>query len=294
MALNHNIPINIADILIDLSSPIPATELGILNRLGPFFGTPEKLQAHIKLNWKESSNPLSPKGNLIYDPGRTWKMYHTESNYYAALTYHITGQKEIIKGLLCANPDWDNLILTELRTGPNWQSLLNIGASELILRNVMLFTGGIVFHSSALDDNGKGILFVGHSGAGKSTQAELWSEEAGVTIINHDRNAVRIDDGKPICYGTPWGGTENITRNHSAPLSALILVEQAADNYIQEVTPMAAASILSACAYLPYWDASLMIRAMENLNTILKNVPVYRLYCRPEKEVVSLVRSVLK
>ena len=293
MALNHNIPINIADILIDLSSPISATELGIQNRLGPFFGTPENPQAHIKLNWKESISPPAPKGNLIYDPGSIWKMYRTESNYYAALTYHNSGQKEIIKGLLCANPEWDNLILTELRTGPNWQSLLNIGAGELILRTVILFTKGIVFHSSAIDDNGKGILFIGHSGAGKSTQAELWSEEDGVTIINHDRNAVRIDNGKPICYGTPWGGTENITRNHSAPLAAIILLEQASDNMIERVKPNTTAPLLSARAYLPYWDSVLMSRALTNLNTISNHVPAYRLHFRPEPAVIPLVRSVL-
>ena len=33
----HNIPITIANILIELTSPLSATELGIEQRLGPFF-----------------------------------------------------------------------------------------------------------------------------------------------------------------------------------------------------------------------------------------------------------------
>ena len=135
-----------------------------------------------------------------------------------------------------------------------WQSLLNIGAGELILRTAILFTGGLVFHASGLDDNGKGIVFVGHSGAGKSTQVGLWSQEPGVIAMNDDRIAVRVEANGAMCYGTPWGGTADIARNHAAPLSALIVLEQAPENAIQPLAPAAAASLLTARAFLPYWD----------------------------------------
>ncbi len=289
----NKIPINIADILLDLTSPITVDELGIRGRLGPFFGVPETPLSAVKLCWEESKSAPEPAGELIYDPGSIWKMYRDESYYYAAIAYGSEGRANEAECLLRANPDWDDLKLTEKRAGAMWQSRLSIGAGELIIRTAILFSGGLVFHASGLDDNGRGILFSGHAGAGKSTQAELWSKEPDVIAMNDDRIAVRVEQRGAISYGTPWGGTADIARNHSVPLSAIIIIEQAAYNQIEEVSPMAAAAILSARAFLPYWDASLMARAMENLDTILKNVPVYRLYCRPEKEVVSLVRSVL-
>jgi len=86
---------------------------------------------------------------------------------------------------------------------------------------------------------------------------------------------------------------DNIIGNHSAPLSALILLEQAPQNDIKRLSPSAAAPLLLACAFLPYWDGALMQRAMANLNKLLECVPVYLLRCRPEPAVVSLVRSVL-
>ena len=149
------------------------------------------------LRWEESAGPPVPRGDLIYDPGSIWKMYRAGEDYYAALTYQGEGQAAQAQGVLRANPTWDDLTLTEQRTGPRWQSLLNIGAGELILRTAILFTGGLVFHSSGLDDNGKGIVFVGHSGAGKSTQVGLWSQEPGVIAMNDDRIAVRVGSRRP-------------------------------------------------------------------------------------------------
>ena len=71
------------------------------------------------------------------------------------------------------------------------------------------------------------------------------------------------------------------------------MLEQAPENAIQPLSPSAAAALLLARAFLPYWDPALMQRAMTNLNTILGCVPVYRLRCRPEPAVIPLVRSVL-
>ena len=295
MADLHKIPIRIANVLIELTSPLSAVELGIEGRLGPFrtADAPENPLARVALRWEESTHSPVPRGELIYDPGSTWKMYRVGSDVCAALAYENQGQAMPVQGVLRANHAWDNLTLTEHRSGLGWQSLLNVGAGELIFRTAILFTGGLVLHSSGLDDNGKGIVFIGHSGAGKSTQVGLWSQEPGVVAMNDDRVAVRVEAGGPMCYGTPWGGTAEIARNHGAPLAALIVLEQAAENTIRPLAPAAAASLLMARAFLPYWDAALMQRAMANLNAILARVPVYHLRCRPETAVISLVRSVL-
>jgi hypothetical protein len=291
----HNISIRIADILIELSSPLTAAELGIEGRLKLFCAADASAKplARVALRWEESAAPPAPQGDLIYDPGSIWKMYRAGEDYYAALTYHSQGRAAQAQSVLHANPAWDNLTLTEQRLGQSWQSLLNLGAGELILRAAILFTGGLVFHSSGLDDNGRGIVFIGHSGAGKSTQVGLWSQEPGVIAMNDDRIAVRVGAGGPMCYGTPWGGSANIARNHSAPLSALIILEQAPENAIQRLTPAAALPLLTARAFLPYWDPALMQRALVNLSAILARTPVYRLRCRPEPVVIPLVRSVL-
>ena len=293
MADIYNISISIADIVIELESPLSAAELGIKNRLEPFFSSLKNPKSRIKLQWKESLSLPLPEGELIYDPGSIWKIYRAGSKYHAVMTYHADGQEAQTQGILEANSGWDDLTLTEVRSGSRWQSLLNIGAGELILRTAIIFTGGIVFHASALDDNGKGIVFIGHSGAGKSTQVEIWSNKPGVIAMNDDRIAVSSGTGETVCYGTPWGGTAEIARNHAAPLKVIFVLEHALENKIEKLLPSMAAPLLLARSFLPYWNHLLMKKAMTNINELLNKVPVYRLRCRPEEEVISLVRSVL-
>ena len=289
----HNIPITIADILIDLQSPLSATELRIQERLGDFFGVTENPIARVSVRWQESDVPPTPRGEMIYDPGSIWRMYRAAEEYEAAIGYPDEGEVAIVQAVLKANSAWNDLTLTERRLGSNWQSLLNIGAGELILRTSVLFTHGLVFHASGIDDNGRGIVFVGHAGAGKSTQTGLWNGVPGAIAMNDDRVAVRCNSKGAVCYGTPWGGTADIARNHKAPLSVIILLEQAPENSIEPMDSSVSAPMLLARAFLPYWDQALMEKAFTNLNAILDCVPVYRLRCRPEPSIIPLVRSVL-
>jgi len=247
----------------------------------------------VSLQWQESNSAPTPCGELIYDPGSIWKMYRDDGHFYAAMAYPFDDSKGQTQGVLRADANWDNLVLIEQRTGPQWQSLLNFGAGELLLRSKILLTDGMVFHASGLDDHGRGIVFVGHSGAGKSTQLDFWSADSGVVAMNDDRIAVRPNANGATCYGTPWGGSSNIARNHAAPLSALVLLEQAPQNEIQQIPPAGAAPLLVPRMFLPYWDKTLMQRGLANLDTLLTRVPVYHLRCRPEPAVIELVRSVL-
>ena len=300
MDSQHNCPISqefftitIAEILIEVQSPLSAAELGIAEQFGTFLGAPDNPLARVSLQWQESNSAPAPCGELIYDPGSIWKMYRDGEQFYAAMTYADDDSKSQMQGVLRANATWDDLTLSELRTGPQWKSLLNVGAGELLFRTRILLTDGVVFHASGLDDHGRGVVFVGHSGAGKSTQLDFWNADPGIVAMNDDRIAVRPNANGAMCYGTPWGGTSGIACNHAAPLSALVLLEQAPHNDIQQISSAAAAPLLVPRMFLPYWDKTLMQHALANLNTLLERVPVFHLRCRPEPAVIELVRSVL-
>jgi hypothetical protein len=296
MPSQHKIFICIAGIQLELSTPLSAAELGIEERLGEFFAADreEKPLTRISLHWRESSEPPTPRGEMIYKLATVWTMHFDGAKWYASFMCQDKKLSSQAQSVLCANLTWNELTLIEQRTGPEWQSLVDLGPGELLFRTVFLFTRGLFFHAAGMDDNGKGIVFIGHSGAGKSTQLKLWSQEPGVIAINDDRMAIRAGANRSICFGTPWCGRNGIARNHAVPLSALILLEQAQENTIEPLTHAVAAPLLAARAFLPYWDSALMQRALDNLNTIVKQVPVYRLRCRPERAVIQLVRSALQ
>ena len=309
--------IDVARIRIELTTPLSLRELGVERRLRRFVagsqaaGAPGQATAplaRVAMAWEAMDRAWpagegSPPGELVFDPGSIWKMYRAGSEFVAAFRY---GRERA--GELRASADWTRAVLGERRaarprcaTGPRraarprWESLLNTGAGELVVRAASVLTGGLVLHASSLDDNGRGLVFVGHSGAGKTTQLALWGGEPGTTPMNDDCTVVRVEpDGRgPMCYGTPWGGLAGIARNHAAPLAAVVILEQAASDYIELLPARTAVPLLAPRAFLPYWDAALMARALANLGAIASAVPVYRLQCRPTPAAVALVRSVL-
>lgn len=289
----YNIRFSVASIEVMLRSPISPETLRIADRYQSFMENTGKVSYHIDLEWVEHEGVLGKQPKLIYDPGEIWQMYRNESSWYAAFSYQDALAPFENRDRLETNATWNQMRLLENNSRPNWISLLNSGAGELMIRTAILFAKGLVFHASGLDDNGKGIVFIGHSGAGKSTQVQMWQEEPGVVAMNDDRIAVRIGDKGAMCYGTPWGGTANIAKNHSASLKAMIILEQAPENSIQLYSNEKVSIELMARTFLPYWDHDLMGLALDNLERIIQHVPVYLLRCRPEKSVIPLVRSVL-
>ncbi len=288
---------SIAGMQIELQAPSDCPGLLLEDRTDPFSGKPPRPAAAVTVDWRESAAPLRAEGELVYDPGAIWRMFRGEGFWCAELSYaDDTGAvgKDGVRSLLYANDTWDRLTLKERRIDPGWHGLFSLGAGELAVRASIVPTGGLLLHASAVDDNGRGVLFSGRSGAGKSTQLGFWSGRPGVVTMTDDRAAVRCSpEGGASGYGTPWGGLPGTSRDHSAPLAAIVMLEQAPENRIERLSPAAAAAALACRAFLPYWDRSLMQRAFANLETLVRTVPVHLLRCRPEPSVVDLVRSVL-
>ena len=97
---------------------------------------------------------------------------------------------------------------------------------------------GTLFHGSAIEYGGGAYVFTARSGTGKSTHAGLWRELLGdrVKMINDDKPIVRIIDGKPVIYGTPWKGKHGLGGNIKAPVKAICRLVQAKENSIREVS----------------------------------------------------------
>ena len=66
------------------------------------------------------------------------------------------------------------------------------------LAALLLDAGSIVLHSSFVISGGAALIFSGASGAGKSTQAELWRSTVGASIVNGDRTLITPRDRADI------------------------------------------------------------------------------------------------
>ena len=172
----------------------------------------------------------------------------------------------------------------------SYKTVLNsLEAEHLIARN-----GGFVFHCSYIEWNGRAILFTAPSGTGKSTQAELWKELRGAEIINGDRAAVRIADGRVIAEGIPFSGSSVYCRSRSLPLAAVVYLGQAPVTSIRRMRGFESfARIWEGCS-VNTWDREDVELVSAAVKRLAESVPVYHLPCTPDESAVAALENALK
>ncbi|MDP3937334.1 MAG: hypothetical protein Q8R92_04265 [Deltaproteobacteria bacterium] len=163
---------------------------------------------------------------------------------------------------------------------------------EVIVINHLARGRGAIFHAAGLiTPRGEGWLFLGRSGAGKSTMSGLWAGREGCAIISDDRIIVRPEDrhGETGCrmYGTPWHGDAEVSSPKSAPLARIFLLEQAPENRLVTATPGDAARSMLVNCFAPFYDAAGMEWTLGFVNEIVGQVPVHTLRFLPEASLVD-------
>ena len=140
-------------------------------------------------------------------------------------------------------------------------------------------------HASVIMNGGKGYLFLGRSGTGKSTHSSLWIKNIpGAWLLNDDNPVIRIVDGVPRVYGTPWSGKTPCYINDDYPVGAVVRIKQAPYNVITKMSLMEGfASLYSSSSGLRAikWVADGLF---ETVSTVVQKVPCYLMECLPDDE----------
>ena len=155
----------------------------------------------------------------------------------------------------------------------------------------LLDFGALIFHSSLVRWNGRGIVFSAPSGTGKSTQGTLWERYAGGEVLNGDRAAIRKTDGIWHAYGLPYAGTSGIYRNESALLTVIVALRQGEENRIRRIRGAEAFRYLYPETMIHRWDPDFENRATELLLRVIEDIPVFLLECRPDREAVEILKT---
>jgi hypothetical protein len=127
---------------------------------------------------------------------------------------------------------------------------------ELLMIHRLARGEGIEVHAlGVVDVGGRGHLFLGHSGAGKSTTARLWETLPNARILSDDRIILRCEAGQIWMYGTPWHGDAGMSSPACAPLSRMYLLEHGGSNELIPLQRSRAAAEFLARSFVPYHSA---------------------------------------
>jgi hypothetical protein len=173
--------------------------------------------------------------------------------------------------------------------GGNLHSLTLFPTDQILLARVLAKREGCYIHASGVVLDGKGILFVGHSDAGKSTMVMMLQDKA--KVLCDDRIIVRRwPEGFKI-HGTWSHGDVSDVSADSAPLKAILFLKQDRENrlipmdHIQEIIGMLLACLIKPLVTADWWE-----RMFALVDTIVHEVPCYSLHFTKDGGVIDLLR----
>jgi hypothetical protein len=204
------------------------------------------------------------------------------------------------KQLMLVNKTFDTItayLLPKAKKGKVWsvEDIIYDFLQILLINYFALHKKGIFVHSVGVKDlDGKGLLFAGKSGCGKTTTAKLWYNNSKAMVLNDDRIIVRNHQGKFFIYGCPWHG-EFSDYLHSkikpAPLENLFFIYHARDNTVSRISQKQAFRLLYPALFPTFWDKDHLENIVSFSQDLVKGVPCYSLGFKDDKSVIGFVRK---
>jgi hypothetical protein len=162
---------------------------------------------------------------------------------------------------------------------------------ELAMMHRLALGHGLEVHALGLaDEDGRGYLFLGHSGAGKSTTARLWQQQRSVRLLSDDRIILRKQGHQFLMYGTPWHGDAGVASADCAPLTSIFLLEQAPVDELLPVSQSKAAAELFARAFVPHYLKSAIQYSLDFSDDVTRTIPTSIFRFAPTPEAVEVIR----
>jgi hypothetical protein len=280
-------------------------DVTLVPSLAPFQIRAQASDITIQVEWAERLG--EPVGRPLFDSGSVWRLYEAGSGFqfdFSAPTMGTTLYKRLfVDGLF-----------RRARLQMNAESFagarhaiapLEYPLDELLIMHRLTQEKAIELHSCGIvRPDGTGNLFVGHSGAGKSTTTRLWTAREDVEVLSDDRIIVRwegsidqigIQDGKRKktlgmrMYGTPWHGEAAYASPGSAPLARVFILEHGHGNVLTRLSPSQAVAELFARSFVPFHRHEYVDSALGFLQELVEMVPCYHYAFEPNEAAVERI-----
>lgn len=239
---------------------------------------------------------VEPLFSLMEDCGEVpeyTEVYRREEPYITTIVCgHTTSGNDVFKFgnslfLICSKDYREGRIIM-----PKYK-FKNVFNDALKMMFALATTGKdtLIIHAAVVSCEGKGYLFLGPSGTGKSTHAQLWLKHIeGTELVNDDNPVVR--DG--VVYGSPWSGTKTpCYRNVSVPIGGIVMLSQAPYNKIRRLSGIEAYVDLAESVGGMPWNSRISEGFHQTMNKLASTVPMWHLECLPDEAAARLCHETI-
>ncbi len=235
-------------------------------------------------------------GELVFDSRGLWKLFRHADGYCFRFSSAALGTTPYKQALVSHDFRCGRIELSReyFRAGQPLNPL-EYPLDELLWMHRLSMGHGVEVHGcGVITPDGRGLLLTGHSGAGKSTSARLWSQQAGARVLSDDRIILRREKGRVWMYGTPWHGDAGIAESDRWTLDGIFVLAQAPSNALRPLGSMEASAELYARSFVPHHSAEAVTFILEFLSKVTSQVPCFEFSFVPDLTAVeALLREEL-
>lgn len=288
----------VAGISVELSGSRPQ-DVVLVPTLEPFRTEHQNSDLTIDIQWAESFSP--PPDTELFDSGSVWRLYANDQEFQFDLCAPILGEQPYKRLIIDNRFERASLTMNARYFSENLcaPAPLDYPLDELLLMHRLTREAAIELHGCGIvRADGTGNLFVGHSGAGKSTTTRLWNEREKVEVLSDDRIIIRRNTaeerlgpypGGILMYGTPWHGEARYASPASAPISRIFILEHGKGNLLTRLSSSQAVAELFARSFVPFHRHEYVDHALDFLHEVVDAVPVYRYCFEPDTRAVDRI-----
>jgi hypothetical protein len=283
----------IAGIAIELSSDLPISEQTFDARFECFrVAGPGTDVVSLRHHFLLPNVDMAKLGECVYRRP-PWAIYRQSSGWtYLGIAPQPENPALHIVATFNAGHDCGDIYhpRTDVWMAGNLHSLTTFPSDQILLARVLADRRGCYLHSGGFVLDGKGLLFVGHSEAGKSTMMKMLRPYG--EILCDDRNIVRRWPEGFRVHGT-WshGELPDVSANE-APLSGIFFLEKATVNRVipiedqKERLHRLLSYVIRPLATADWWEKTLDV-----LNRLAVEVPAYRLEFDKSGAIVDVLKQ---
>jgi hypothetical protein len=282
----HRSYLRIGDVSIGLRADC-ADDVEVTHEMNRFRTTPARCDVDIRVQWIDRLR--KPEGRKLFDSGSVWVLHETDEAYVFDFATPVLGDQPYKR--LSVDKKFSNarLLLNReyLRDGRRVYPL-EYPLDELLVTNWLTRNGGVEVHGCGLLDDSTGAhLFLGHSGAGKSTTARLWRSLRAARVLSDDRIILREESNEIWMHGTPWHGEAGFASPEKTQINKIFVLEHFDRNELRRLSQARAVAEMFARCFPPFYSQESLAFTFSFLHQITNRVPCYLFRFVPDESAVG-------
>ena len=221
-------------------------------------------------------------GMIIQNLANFWSVWKLDSDLFIRTIFPLSSyEKNAVLKFSPGKMDWDLWIDSPDKEIDPFEYPLD----GLILYYLTVIHKDIMIHASGINYSGKGYLFCGISGRGKSTIAKLW-QNAGSIVIHDDRLIIRSTSDGYRMFNTPVYSNDE---PRDSSLDKIFIIEHGSENNLLPVKEASAVSLILANCIQHNWNSDIIGDLLTSVSGLCGTISTKKLTFKPDRSVVDYI-----